>query len=240
MFLFCKSSKIIFTLSSYSVFLQTTKTYFSMKVLQSSIFRAACSVIIGALLIRYPADTATWLIIAIGALFLLSGVISCIVYISARRNDKGTTVLDSNGRIIAGGTPPFPIVGVGSVILGLLLTLRPHFVMGATAYVLGAILILGAVNQMVCLASACRLNRIPVVFWICPALILIVGLIALVRPVWIASAPLIIIGWSLLLYGVTELINALKINADRRRFERMMRQASVTKAANPGDDEEER
>lgn len=210
-----------------------------MKILQSSNFRAACSFIIGALLIKYPVDTATWLIIAIGVLFLLSGIISCVVYISARRKNDGTTVLDSNGRVVAGGTPPFPLVGVGSALLGVLLALRPHFVMGTLAYILGAILILGAINQMVCLVSACRLRRIPVIFWICPAMILIVGIIAIIRPIWIASAPLVIIGWSLLLYAVTEVINALKINADRRRFERIMRQASVTNAVNPGDDEEQ-
>ena len=208
-----------------------------MKVLQSSIFRAACSVIVGALLIKYPTDTTTWLVIAIGVLFLLSGIISCAVYISARRKDNSITVLSSDGRIVAGGTPPFPIVGVGSILLGLLLTVRPHFVMGAAGYVFGTILILGAVNQMVSLTSARSVKRVPVIFWICPAVVLIVGLIAIINPIWIASAPLVIIGWSLMLYGVTEIINALKINTDRRRFEKMMRQTAVTDAANPNDDE---
>lgn len=206
-----------------------------MKVLQSSIFRAACSVIIGGLLIKYPDVTATWLIIAIGVLFLLSGVISVVVYVSARRNAGGTTVIDSNGNVIAGGTPPFPIVGVGSIILGLLLSLRPAFVIDTMAYILGAMLILGAINQMVCLVSAGKVKRMPLFFWISPVLILIVGLIAIIHPVWIASAPLIIIGWSLLLYGVTEVINALKINADRRRFEKTMMQSATTEAHNPGD-----
>lgn len=208
-----------------------------MKVLQSSIFRAACSVIVGAMLIKYPADTATWLVIAMGVLFLLSGVISCAVYISARRKNDGITVLDTNGKIISSGTPPFPIVGVGSIILGFLLALRPNFVMGAMGYIFGTILILGAINQIVSLISAGRVRRIPVVFWICPVVILLVGLIAVINPIWIASAPLVILGWCLLLYGVTEVINALKINADRRRFEQLMKQASTSNASNPGDNE---
>lgn len=208
-----------------------------MKVLQSSIFRAACSVIVGAMLIKYPADTATWLVIAMGVLFLLSGVISCAVYISAQRKNDGITVLDTNGKIISSGAPPFPIVGVGSIILGFLLALRPNFVMGAMGYIFGAILILGAINQIVSLISAGRVRRIPVVFWICPVVILLVGLIAVINPIWIASAPLVILGWCLLLYGVTEVINALKINADRRRFEQLMKQASISNASNPGDNE---
>lgn len=206
-----------------------------MKVIQSSIFRAACSVVIGALLIKYPDVTATWIVIAIGALFLLSGVISCAVYLSAKRKTGGTTVIDSNGNVIAGGTPPFPIVGVGSAILGLLLALRPTFVIDIMAYILGAILILGAVNQMVCLISAGKVKRIPLFFWISPVLILIIGVIAVVQPMWIAAAPLVIIGWSLLLYGVTEVINVLKISSDRRRFEKTMMQSAKTDAHSPGD-----
>ncbi len=206
-----------------------------MKVLQSSIFRAACSVIIGGLLIKYPDVTATWIVIVIGVLFLLSGIISVAIYISERRNTGGTTVIDSNGNVIAGGSPPFPIVGVGSIILGLFLSLRPNFVIDTMAYILGAILILGAVNQMVCLVSAGKIKRIPLFFWISPALVLIIGLVAIVHPIWIASAPLIIIGWSLFLYGVTEVINALKINTDRRHFEKTMMQSATTDAHNPGD-----
>lgn len=206
-----------------------------MKVLQSSIFRAACSVIIGGMLIKYPDVTATWIVIAIGALFLLSGIISCAAYISARKNTGSTTIIDSNGNVISGGTPTFPIVGVGSGILGLLLVVSPHFVIGIMAYVLGAILILGAINQMVCIVAAGKIKRMPLFFWISPVLILIIGVIAVVKPMWIAGAPFVIIGWSLLLYGVAEIINALKINADRRRFEKTMKQSATTEAHNPGE-----
>lgn len=90
------------------------------------------------------------------------------------------------------------------------------------SYIIGAILILGAANQMLNIVTAGRLGRITPVLWICPSIVMIVGLIAIIRPMWIASAPFIIMGWCLLLYGITEIVNELKINSHRKRIEREM------------------
>lgn len=54
-----------------------------------------------------------------------------------------------------------------------------------------------------------------------PSLILLIGLIAIVYPSAIASAPLFVIGWCMLLYGVVEIINTLKIGKIRRLKEKM-------------------
>ena len=88
-----------------------------MKIFQSSIFRAICAIAIGILLIKYPNNTVTWMTVAIGILFLLSGLISVIVYINARRNVSEYKITDAEGNVIAGTQPTFPIVGVGSLIL---------------------------------------------------------------------------------------------------------------------------
>ena len=97
-----------------------------MKIFQSSIFRAICAIAIGILLIKYPNNTVTWMTVAIGILFLLSGLISVIVYINARRNVSEYKITDAEGNVIAGTQPTFPIVGVGSLILGALLALTPN------------------------------------------------------------------------------------------------------------------
>ena len=57
-----------------------------MKVIHSSIFRAVCAIIVGVLLIQYREQTVTWITIAIGVLFFLSGVISLASYWAAKRN----------------------------------------------------------------------------------------------------------------------------------------------------------
>lgn len=195
-----------------------------MKIFQSSIFRALCAVAVGVLLLKFPQDGVTWLTIAIGVLFLISGIIALIAYLNARKHAGEYTITDREGRVISGGQPTFPIVGAGSVILGLTLALTPGVFINGLMYILGAIMILGGINQLMNLISARRFGSIPFGFWICPSLILLVGLFVILKPMQSAELPLLILGWCSLLYGVTELINALKIHSIRKKADLMAAQ----------------
>ena len=97
---------------------------------------------VGVLLLKYPQDGVTWLTQAIGALFLLSGVIALIAYWQARRHAGEYTITDQEGRVVSGAQPTFPIVGAGSVILGLVLVITPNAFINGLMYMLAAILIL--------------------------------------------------------------------------------------------------
>ena len=63
-----------------------------MKIFQSSIFRAICAVVVGILLIKYPQDGVTWLTVAIGVLFLISGIIALIAYLNAKKHANEYTI----------------------------------------------------------------------------------------------------------------------------------------------------
>ena len=173
-----------------------------MKIFQSSIFRAISAIAIGILLIKYPDNTVTWMTVAIGILFLLSGLISVIVYVNARRNVSEYKITDAEGNVIAGTQPTFPIVGVGSLILGALLALTPNVFITALMYIIGGILILGAINQYMSLVNARRYGKVG--FGI--------------KPMAPANMAMLVLGWCSLLYGVTEMINSLKFHNDRRKF----------------------
>ena len=190
-----------------------------MKVIHSSIFRAVCAIIVGVLLIQYREQTVTWITIAIGVLFFLSGVISLASYWAAKRNAEkmqGQILSDSNGKPIMGMMPKFPLVSVGSLILGLLLALMPEVFIAWLMFILAFILILGALTQFVNLASAAKMGRVGILFWLFPSVLLLLGLLAIIKPSAIASAPLLIIGWGMLIYGVVELLNAFKISNNKR------------------------
>jgi uncharacterized membrane protein HdeD (DUF308 family) len=191
--------------------------YLDMKVLQSSFFRAITAIIVGVLLIKYREETMTWITIATGILFFLSGVISCAAYLGAKKHVEDVIGVDAAGNDITNPKPTFPIVGIGSIILGIILALMPStFIIGLT-YIFAAILILGAINQFVSLASITKFCHVGFYFWIMPSLILLVGLIAVIKPTVIASAPLLVIGWCMLLYGVVECLNTIKIMMARKR-----------------------
>jgi len=191
-----------------------------MKILQSSLFRSICAIAIGIMLIKYPDNTVTWITVAIGILFLLSGVISAVVYFNACKVASEYKITDADGNVIGGDKPTFPLVGLGSIILGLMLAITPNVFIKALMYIIGAILILGAINQFMILVRGRRFGRIGFGYWIFPSVILLTGLYVIIKPTSPASMAMFILGWCSLLYGVTEIINSLKIHANKKKFEK--------------------
>lgn len=198
-----------------------------MKVFQSSIFRAICAIVVGALLVKYREQTVTWITVAIGVMFFVSGVISVVAYFSARRQATadGIDIFDANGNRLTRPKPTFPIVGVGSIILGALLAMLPNSFVDGLMFILSAILILGALNLFFNLAVATKFSRIGYVWWVFPVIIFLVGIVALVKPSVIASAPLFIIGWGMMAYGMIDLVDAIKIHQCRKAFEKSQQAA---------------
>ena len=189
------------------------------RIFQSSIFRAVCAIIIGALLIKYPDNTVIWITLAIGILFLLSGLISLIAYMNAKKHMTEYTITDQDGHVVTGEKPTFPIVGMGSLILGLILAITPNVFLNALMYIIGAILILGSVNQYMNLINARRYGKIGFGYWIFPSVVLLIGAYVILKPMGPMSTAMLILGWCLLLYGVTEIVNSLKIYACRKQAE---------------------
>lgn len=191
-----------------------------MKTVQTAFIRAIIAVVVGLLLIKYREDTVTWITIIIGVLFFISGLISCIVYL-VNRNAKPTAAVDVEGRPISLNKPTFPVVGIGSLVLGVVLAAFPNLVVNWMVYIFGAILILGAVGQYVTLAGVVKLSKLSLYFWLMPSFVFVVGLIALFKPSWIASAPLLFLGWAMVFYGVVECANAFKIMNIHRQVARI-------------------
>ena len=125
-------------------------------------------------------------------------------------------------------TPRFPIVGIGSLCLGLILALMPNTFINSLMFILSVILIMGALTQFMNLATARKMGRVGIVYWIFPSIILLIGLLAVIKPSAIASAPLFIIGWTMLIYGVVECINAFKIANNKRKWTKAEEVSSFT------------
>ena len=208
-----------------------------MKTVQTAFIRAIIAVVVGLLLIKYREETVTWITIIIGVLFFISGLISCIVYL-VNRNAKPTAAVDVEGRPISLNKPTFPVVGIGSLVLGVVLAAFPNLVVNWMVYIFGAILIFGAVGQYVTLASVVKLSKLSLYFWLMPSFVFVVGLIALFKPSWIASAPLLFLGWAMVFYGVVECANAFKIMNIHRQVARIEAQQQAESEAMEADAEE--
>ncbi len=195
-----------------------------MRIFQSSLFRALCAIAIGGLLTGYPVETAKWVIIAIGALFLCSGIASCVGYFLAKPHalEEGVTLSDASGNIIRPAAPSFPVVGIGSLILGLILMLMPDTFRDLLVYILAVVLIVGAISQLVALDRARRIGHLPWMFWVCPSLVLLAGVVAIFRPAWAVAFPIYLVGVSMILYGVVEIINLIKIHQLKKAVQDMI------------------
>mgnify|MGYP002620332671 CR=1 FL=1 len=206
-----------------------------MKFLQSYVFRAMCAIVMGLLLIRFPDNTMVGITIAIGVLFLIAGVGSIVSYVVARRSATDVAVFDAQGRQIAGQKPMFPIVGIGSVLLGLILALMPKVFISWLMYILGAVVVMAACAQLVSFFSARRIPTVAWAFALCPVVLLLAGLFVVLYPLQTAEMPLLILGWCLLLYGVTEYVNETKYYLNRRRARKEAEQAAVEEVATGAD-----
>lgn len=189
-----------------------------MRILQSSLFRALCAIVIGSLLLAYPGETATWIIILIGVLFLSSGALSCAVYLMAlSKTTPGVSVADADGKVLRPERPTFPIVGIGSLLFGLVLTLMPDTFRDLIVLILAAVLILGGISQLLILDKARRSGKVGWGYWVCPSLILIAGIVALFRPGWVTAVPVIIVGVAMVVYGLTEIVNMIKVHRIKKK-----------------------
>lgn len=191
-----------------------------MKILQSSFFRALTAIAIGVLLIKFPDNTVTGIVITIGVLFALSGLISVLTYVIARRHESEYVIYDAQGRQIAGQAPTFPIVGIGSILLGTILAVMPGTFINALMYVIGAILILGAINQYLAIISVRRFGVSSLWFWLCPTLILLFGAFIIIKPMAPLSTAMFFLGWLTLFYGIVEALNSMLFYIGRRRWEK--------------------
>ncbi|MGN0215486.1 MAG: HdeD family acid-resistance protein [Prevotella sp.] len=209
-----------------------------MRLLQSSVFRAVVAVIIGALLVKYRQDTVTWLTIAVGILFFLSGLASVIIYYVNKRSVERVAAEVASESPHEAMAPAFPIGGLGSMVLGVILAFMPATFIRWIVIILGALVILATIGQFVTLAQARRYGSVPFVFWLFPSILFLVGVYCIVQPVDSASMPLFIIGWALMVYGVVECINAIKIYRLRKAWEKLLQQQQPQSQIEVKDEEE--
>lgn len=195
-----------------------------MKVLQISAIRAIIVLVTGFLLVRYREETMTWMTITVGILFLLSGLVSCIAYYFEKEKvaKKTATAEQQEAQQEEENlkSPSFPIAGVGSIALGIILAVMPNTFITWVVYILAALLILGAVNQFMNLARSRQYARVPVYMWLFPTVILAIAILLISKPIETAQLPLLVLGWAFMYYGVLEFILIIRMYLVRKSYEK--------------------
>lgn len=180
-----------------------------MNYTNSFIFRALSSILIGLLLVLNPERMTVVLVMVIGILFALSGCFSLINYLIAV---KSKTIIYK---------PVFPIVGLGSFLFGIFMSVFPELFIDYLMVVLGIIIILASINQIFTFIKFRKVIRMEWYMYVFSLIVLGMGVLILLKPMETASLPFIILGYTSIFYGIAELINGVRIKRAHKLLSRI-------------------
>ena len=185
-----------------------------MKYVQSITFRALSALFVGGLLIAFPKEISSWLVIVIGVLFLIPGMVSIGAYFVGYSKNEAMR-------------PIFPIVGAGSVFFGLILTLFPTYFVPYIKYVLAAFLVLASIAELIQVFQMRRYTEVGAFFFVIPMLIACAGLFVIFFNKLEGYEYNMILGVASIIYAIQELLNAIRFRKVRREFARAKVEAQV-------------
>jgi len=167
-----------------------------MKKIDISIFTYIVAIIVGTVMVLWPAIVADYLVFAVGMLFLIPGAVSVIMHLANRGRSGATGFL-------------FPLPGLGSVLFGLLLMIVPSFFANMIAFVLGLSLSAGGLFQIVQLSHARTWTKVSFFAYIVPVMLFVLGIATLFNPSEAKETTFFVIGIGVLVYSVTGIVNWL-------------------------------
>lgn len=167
-----------------------------MKSFNYAVMSSLCALVIGILLVVWPEEAIIYLVITVGVLFLLPGLMGLFSYAFSRR--KGNEIQKS-----------FPIIALGSTLLGFWLVIMPDFFIRILMYLLGVLLVLGSLFQLINFISTRQVVKVPLLLYILSVLILVAGIVILFNPFTAAAVPFIILGVSAIIYALNDLVRLL-------------------------------
>ena len=166
-----------------------------MKSLNYAAISSLCALAIGILLVVWPEAAIIYLVITVGVLFLLPGLFGLFSYYAASRH-KDVEMRRS-----------FPIVALGSTLLGFWLMIMPEFFVNILMYLLGALLVLGGLSQLINFIFVRQAVKVPLLFY----------LVILFNPFQAATVPFIVLGVTAIVYAVNDLIRLLFYHRKRNK-----------------------
>ena len=200
-----------------------------MKLLQFSFIRAIAAAVVGILLLKYDAAVLKGITIALGIMFLIAGLVSLVGWLMARRQKPEFKAYDNGQESEESRQQMFPIVGLGSVLLGCILSLtQTDMYLTWAMYLIGAVLILGALNLMLNINAARKLEPVANWLWLPPCAIILASVVAMLRGLVPPETTTTILGITAIVYAVVELYFSFQFYQIKRRYDKT--QAQVKKA----------
>jgi uncharacterized membrane protein HdeD (DUF308 family) len=166
---------------------------------------------VGCFLVAYPDYTAKMLVIMVGLLFFIPGLVSIVLAFARPKVAEGQEY----------ERKAFPIVGIGSSILGLVLIITPTVFIAIMMYILGVMLVTAGIYQIVEYKSFSKIMSASLWLYAIPVLVIMAGIFIFLNPIVSASLPFIVLGVSGIVYGVSEFV---KFFVMKKAYSRLKKQ----------------
>ena len=166
--------------------------------------RALTALAIGIVMIVSKANALTIVVRVIAAFLVASGLVS--FFIGYRNRENGAMGLMGFNAVV-------------DIVLGLIVFMWPGFIAGLIVYFIAVVLILFGLYQLLSLGSANRVVKVGAVAFLLPALVLILGVFLLMKPLFIGEAMGTLAGVALIVYGVSELLSSWKMSNAIKEYE---------------------
>lgn len=184
-----------------------------MKFISSYIFRSMCSLLVGLLLLFNAEQMPALIVRLIGLLFLVPGVFGVLVYLYGQINRKAIV------------RPAFPIMSIGSILLGVLLEFYPDSFVTYLVLLLGVILLLAGINQFLAMFVNRNVSPFSFLLMFMPLVLIGVGAYCVTHSTKAAGTLFKILGGTCVYYGLSDMFLTLRTKHYSRVFEREQKKA---------------
>ena len=169
---------------------------------KKTVVSSIITIAVGIVLVMWPTEVLNYMVKLIGAVFLVTGVVSLILSYQ-NREERAARGLNS-------------FSGIGSIILGIVLWAMAGFFTDMLMWLFGLLLLIASTGQLVALFSARRMGDLPGMAYVFPILLLIAGLVSFLDPFSAKESLVMFFGAMTIFYGITSLINQYNINKLRK------------------------
>lgn len=165
--------------------------------------RALVAIVVGIMMVVYPASALTTVVKIIAAFMIASGVVSLVV--GLRDKEKGALPLMSFNAVI-------------DLLIAILLFVFAPVIARFVIYLIGFVLLAFGLIQIVALLGTRRVMPVGFGSFILPMIVTFIGGFILFNP-FAESVMTIIAGVSLVLYGVSELLSSWRMKKVRETMD---------------------
>lgn len=168
-------------------------------LIKNKVFMAVAGIIFGVILLMKRSEALDALVKISGWILLVTAAVYIIRYFASRENKN----------------PLHIVTGILCALLGILFVAEPAAIVDFFPMIMGVLLVVSGVTDLIQAFGSMKVNASrATVFLVFAILIIILGVVIVLRPAAVADTIVALVGFSLIVNGITDLIMLAALTKD--------------------------